>query len=65
MDKTRFESIKNNPTFLFEYFVEETKTKISLHDFDNLLGMWLFSVVGTHPMDGRNRITNFLKEKFA
>lgn len=65
MEKSRFDQIKNNPTFLYEYFVEETGNRISIQDFDNLLGMWLFSVVGVHPMDGKKTITNFLSQKFA
>ena len=65
MEKARFDQIKGNPTFLYEYFVEETGNRLPLHEFDNVLGMWLFSVVGVHPMDGKKIIIEFISQKFA
>lgn len=40
MTKQRYDQIRNTKEFLYIYFVEESKSKVSPQEFNNSLQMW-------------------------
>lgn len=40
MTKQRYDQIRNTKEFLYTYFVEESKSKVSPQEFNNSLQMW-------------------------
>ena len=40
MTKQRYDQIRNSKEFLYTYFVEESKSKVSPQEFNNSLQMW-------------------------
>jgi hypothetical protein len=67
MTKERFSELKNKPTFLFEYFMEETGNRsLDERTFNEMLDLWCMMMApGHHPGMGRQLIVNYLHQKHS
>jgi hypothetical protein len=51
------------PNFLHLYFVEEIGQGVAQQQFDHLFNTWLMSVVGIHPVQGIEKIKEYLDKQ--
>lgn len=65
MTKERYNEIRPLPNFLHMYFVEEIGQGVAQAQFDHLFNMWLMAVVGIDPVQGIEKIKDYLDKKFA
>jgi hypothetical protein len=47
------------------YFVEEVGQGVAQAQFEHLFNMWLMAVVGIDPIQGVQKICDYLDKKFA
>jgi hypothetical protein len=63
MTQERYKQIRQMPNFLHLYFVEEIGQGVAQQQFDHLFNTWLMSVVGIHPVQGIEKIKEYLDKQ--